>query len=95
MPQVLAFLQRHTQSMEQPGATEYKAHLAGNSIYVDRAFLRKHMPRVHAHLHWRLIDVSTLLELARRWFPNEFKHAPKKRARLEPANPHPYPNSKP
>ena len=40
------------------------------------------MPRVDAHLHWRQIDCSTLLELGRRWFPNEMKHAPKKRVWL-------------
>lgn len=82
--QVLKFIERHTQSMEIEGGMEFKAHLAGNSIYVDRAFLQRYMPRIHAHLHWRLIDVSTLLELARRWFPKEFSAAPRKRVSPDP-----------
>lgn len=78
---VLEFLQQHTQSMEFRGPSEHRAHLAGNSVYVDRAFLQKHMPRVHAHLHWRLIDVSTVLELTRRWYPQEHRKAPKKKVK--------------
>ena len=74
------FIEKHTESAGSPGPADQKAHLAGNSIYVDRMFLRKYLPRVHEHLHWRLIDVSTILELARRWYPVEYKKAPKKKA---------------
>ncbi len=51
------------------------APLAGNSIGQDRLFLRKEMPTVHEYLHYRNVDVSTLKELARRWYPDnpEFK----------------------
>lgn len=43
--------------------------LAGNSIAQDRRFLRREMPKVEAYLHYRNVDVSTLKELARRWYP--------------------------
>lgn len=43
--------------------------LAGNTIWQDRRFIIKHMPRIHEHLHYRLIDVSTIKELGRRWYP--------------------------
>ncbi|KAJ3165652.1 Oligoribonuclease, mitochondrial [Irineochytrium annulatum] len=46
--------------------------LAGNSVHVDKEFLRKEMPAFLDHLHYRLIDVSTLKELARRWNPAVF-----------------------
>ena len=77
-------MERFTESMQVKGSAQHKAHLAGNSVYMDQAFLRIHMPRIFAHLHWRLIDVSTLLELARRWFPEEFKKAPKKKVSSKP-----------
>ncbi|MEE4360291.1 MAG: oligoribonuclease [Pseudomonadales bacterium] len=43
--------------------------LCGNSVHQDRRFLRRYMPRLDAHLHYRIVDVSTLKELARRWYP--------------------------
>ncbi|XP_043238308.1 probable oligoribonuclease isoform X2 [Amphibalanus amphitrite] len=43
--------------------------LAGNSVHMDRVFLMKYMPRLLDHLHYRIVDVSTLKELARRWRP--------------------------
>ena len=46
-----------------------KAPLCGNSIHTDRAFLAKEMPQVLDLLHYRLIDVSTIKELANRWYP--------------------------
>ncbi len=46
-----------------------KTLLCGNSIWVDRTFLKKHMPRFEALLHYRMIDVSTIKELAHRWYP--------------------------
>ncbi len=54
------------------------APLAGNSIGTDRAFLAKYMPRVDAHLHYRNVDVSSIKELARRWFPRIYFNAPAK-----------------
>lgn len=54
------------------------APLAGNTIGTDRMFLAKYMPRVDAHLHYRNIDVSSIKELARRWFPRVYFHAPAK-----------------
>ena len=55
-----------------------KAPLAGSSIYVDRMFLAKYMPRLDAHLHYRLVDVSSVKELTRRWYPRVYFNAPKK-----------------
>lgn len=46
------------------------APLCGNTIWQDRRFLVRYMPRVDAHLHYRLVDVSTIKELARRWYPD-------------------------
>lgn len=54
------------------------APLAGNTIGTDRAFLAKYMPRVDAHLHYRSIDVSSIKELSRRWFPRVYFQAPTK-----------------
>ncbi|PSL39735.1 oligoribonuclease [Labedella gwakjiensis] len=55
-----------------------KAPLAGNSIGTDRAFLAKFMPRLDAHLHYRNVDVSSVKELARRWYPRAYFNAPSK-----------------
>lgn len=54
------------------------APLAGNSIHQDRAFLREHLPRLEAHLHYRNVDVSTVKELVRRWQPEIFAEVPPK-----------------
>jgi len=54
------------------------APLAGNTIGTDRAFLAKYMPRVDGHLHYRSVDVSSIKELARRWFPRVYFQAPAK-----------------
>jgi len=54
------------------------APLAGNTIGTDRAFLQRYMPRVHEHLHYRNIDVSTIKELARHWYPRMYFQAPEK-----------------
>jgi Exonuclease len=59
--------------------TDAQAQLAGNSIHVDFLFLKKYMPRLAEHLHYRLVDVSTVGELARRWFPHAYRKAPKKK----------------
>ena len=54
------------------------APLAGNSIGVDKTFLTKNMPELIDHLHYRIIDVSTLKELARRWYDRVWQCAPGK-----------------
>lgn len=52
--------------------------LAGNSIGTDRGFIREYMPRLDAALHYRMIDVSTVKELARRWAPRVYFNQPEK-----------------
>lgn len=49
--------------------------LAGNSVWQDRRFLSRYMPRLEAYLHYRIIDVSTIKELARRWYPDRMAEA--------------------
>ncbi len=68
--QTRAFLEEHVPKGVSP--------LCGNSVWKDRAFLERYMPDVVAHLHYRMIDVSTLKELVRRWYPPA-RHAPKKK----------------
>jgi len=58
--------------------TPKTAPLAGNTIGTDRTFLAKYMPRVDSHLHYRSIDVSSIKELSRRWFPRVYFNAPTK-----------------
>lgn len=69
--QVLAYVRRHV-----PEAR--KAPLAGSSVYVDRGFLARSMPELDAHLHYRLVDVSSVKELTKRWYPRVFFAAPQK-----------------
>ncbi len=57
---------------------DQKAPLAGNSIGTDRAFLAKFMPRLDNQLHYRNVDVSSIKELARRWYPRAYFNAPPK-----------------
>ncbi|WP_295840555.1 oligoribonuclease [uncultured Microbacterium sp.] len=57
---------------------EGKAPLAGNTIGTDRMFLAKYMPRVDRWLHYRNIDVSSIKELSRRWYPRAYFQAPAK-----------------
>ena len=54
------------------------APLAGNSIATDRAFITKYMPALDAHLHYRMVDVSSIKELCRRWYPRVFFAKPDK-----------------
>jgi len=54
------------------------APLCGNSIATDRAFLARDMPRLDAHLHYRMIDVSSIKELCRRWYPRVYFGQPTK-----------------
>ncbi|MBF4995445.1 oligoribonuclease [Arthrobacter gandavensis] len=55
-----------------------KAQLAGNSVGTDRMFLARDMPEVIDYLHYRIIDVSTIKELARRWYPRAYFQSPAK-----------------
>ena len=55
-----------------------KAPLAGSSVHVDRIFLQRDMPRVDSYLHYRIIDVSSIKELARRWYPRAYFASPTK-----------------
>jgi oligoribonuclease len=54
------------------------APLAGNTIGTDRAFISRYMPALDDHLHYRNIDVSTIKELSKRWYPRAYFQAPKK-----------------
>ena len=69
--QTLAYIQRFV-------PMERKAPLAGNTIGTDRMFLAKYMPQIDQWLHYRSVDVSSIKELARRWYPRAFFHAPLK-----------------
>jgi len=53
--------------------------LAGNTVHMDKRFLDKFCPRFMGHLHYRLVDVSTVKELCRRWHPEDFARAPCKK----------------
>lgn len=69
--QVLAYVRRW---VPEPR----KAPLAGNSVGTDRTFLERDMPELVEHLHYRIIDVSSVKELARRWYPRAYFHSPQK-----------------
>lgn len=69
--QVLAYIAEHVPTAGQ-------SPLAGNTIGTDRAFITKYMPSVDAHLHYRSVDVSSIKELVRRWFPRVYFNAPPK-----------------
>jgi oligoribonuclease len=56
-----------------------RAPLAGNSVGTDRAFLARDMPALEGHLHYRIVDVSSIKELARRWYPRVYFNSPEKR----------------
>ena len=55
-----------------------KAPLAGNSVGTDRAFLARDMPELEGHLHYRVVDVSSIKELVRRWYPRAYFASPAK-----------------
>jgi oligoribonuclease len=55
-----------------------KAPLCGNSVGTDRGFLARDMPELDAFLHYRIVDVSSVKELTRRWFPKVYFSQPKK-----------------
>jgi oligoribonuclease len=68
---VIAYLES---ASTQPG----KSPLAGNSVGVDRSFIARDMPRLNEYLHYRTVDVSSIKELTRRWFPKAYFNAPAK-----------------
>jgi oligoribonuclease len=70
--QTIAFINAHVPAKERPV-------LAGNSIHQDRRFIRRFMPILEERLHYRMIDVSSIKELARRWFPAIIAKQPKKK----------------
>ena len=74
--QTLEFIQKYCKKQTSP--------LCGNTIYQDRAFLHKHMPKIDQFLHYRIIDVSSVKELVKRWYPQhpliEFKKSDTHRA---------------
>lgn len=69
--EVLAYVREHV-----PEAR--KAPLCGNSIATDRGFITKYMPALDEHLHYRMVDVSSVKELAKRWYPRAYYAAPEK-----------------
>jgi oligoribonuclease len=69
--QVLTWLSTY---VEEPR----KAPLCGNSIATDRGFIARDMPALDAFLHYRMVDVSSVKELARRWYPRAYYNSPKK-----------------
>lgn len=69
--QTLAFVDAHFGPKDRPV-------LCGNSIHQDRRFIRRYLPAFDARLHYRMIDVSTIKELGRRWYPTELAAQPPK-----------------
>jgi oligoribonuclease len=86
---LLAAIDESTTTLEEAGAATLdfiRTHipepgtvpLCGNSIGTDRRFLAAHLPEIEKHLHYRSIDVSTVKELCRRWYPKALASAPAK-----------------
>ncbi|KAL4707605.1 hypothetical protein ACJJTC_001650 [Scirpophaga incertulas] len=69
--QILDFVSAHVPKGRCP--------LGGNSVYMDKLFIKKYMPKLDSYLHYRLIDVSTIKELAKRWYSKEFSAIPNKK----------------
>src|SRR6266513_2156717 len=69
--QVLSYVRSHV-------AEPRKAPLCGNSIATDRSFIARDMPVLDAYLHYRMVDVSSIKELARRWYPRAYFASPPK-----------------
>jgi oligoribonuclease len=69
--QTLAFIKEH---VPEPRTVP----LCGNSIGTDRRFLARYLPEIEDHLHYRSVDVSSIKELARRWYPEVLEKAPDK-----------------
>ena len=68
---VLGYVRRHV-------AEPKKVPLCGNSIATDRWFIARDMPELDAYLHYRMVDVSSIKELARRWYPRTYFASPAK-----------------
>jgi oligoribonuclease len=68
---VLAYVRHH---VKEPR----KVPLCGNSIATDRWFIARDMPELDAYLHYRMVDVSSIKELARRWYPRAYFNSPAK-----------------
>ncbi|MFB7905663.1 oligoribonuclease [Kitasatospora sp. NPDC059146] len=68
---VLAYVREH---VPEAGKTP----LCGNSVATDRGFLARDMPALEKHLHYRIVDVSSIKELARRWYPKAYYNSPPK-----------------
>jgi oligoribonuclease len=64
--------------LESAGVAAGKSPIAGNSVYVDRIFISRDMPKLAEYLHYRTIDVSSIKELTRRWYPKVYFNAPAK-----------------
>lgn len=64
--------------VRQFAAEEAKWPLGGNTVSTDRGFLARDMPQLESHLHYRIIDVSSIKELSRRWYPRAYFNAPAK-----------------
>lgn len=69
--QVLAYIREHC-------APDSRPPLAGNTVATDRSFLSRDMPDLEGFLHYRIVDVSSIKELARRWYPRAYFAAPAK-----------------
>jgi len=69
--QVLAYVREHCPDGSRPP-------LAGNTVATDRSFLARDMPELEQFLHYRIVDVSSIKELSRRWFPRAYYNAPAK-----------------
>ncbi len=70
--QVLAYIKQHCPDGSRPP-------LAGNTVATDRAFLARDMNELESFLHYRIVDVSSIKELSRRWFPKAYFSSPPKR----------------
>jgi oligoribonuclease len=70
--QVLTYIKEHCPEGSRPP-------LAGNTVATDRSFLARDMPALETFLHYRIVDVSSIKELSRRWFPRAYYQAPAKR----------------
>ena len=68
---VLEYIRKHVTT---PGAVP----LAGNSIATDRGFIARDMPELDAYLHYRMVDVSSIKDLCRRWYPRIYFNQPEK-----------------
>lgn len=78
----LARAERLTLEFVRQFTRERTSPLCGNSIWQDRRFLARYMPTLESYLHYRIIDVSSIKELARRWYPGPSSMPEKKKTHL-------------